>query len=432
MSGRAGAGIAVDVETRPDDGRVPALDGLRGLAALYVLLGHCWLYTFTDAATRFPSNTSPDWLEWLMFGRLAVVFFLVLSGFSLAVGAARHGWRLGGLVRFLRRRAWRILPPYWAALVFSVLVSWAVVRASHFGPPGPKSVLVFGLLAQDVVWAPTPNGTFWSIAVEAELYLVFPLMLLLRRRLGPVVLLAAVTLPVIALGLLAEGQNPSEGRIGLTPHLAPLFTLGLVAAGVLVAPERVRRLPWPWLTALAGVPVLVLILLQGSAWTVNHYFWVDLALGPAMALLVAGVAVGRPAGLLRLLDSRPLRGLGRFSYSLYLVHLPIVMTVHRKLALRLTDDDLTQFWITLLLAVPLSLFCSWVFATIFELPFQRYRSWAALRVALRTRRSAEGGGEELDPSAGRDGELAAGLTRVDQDRVEVGRPADLDRPGRLS
>ncbi len=51
------------------------LDGLRGLAALYVLLFHCWLLTMPG----FPENSGPAWLGWLMYGRLAVVFFLVLS-----------------------------------------------------------------------------------------------------------------------------------------------------------------------------------------------------------------------------------------------------------------------------------------------------------------------------------------------------------------
>lgn len=134
------------------------LDGLRGLAALYVVLFHCWLYTFPG----YPDSSAPPWLDGLMFGRLAVVFFLVLSGFSLAISPARHGWRSGGVAQFLRRRAWRILPPYWAALVISLIISWFVVPASHFGPPTGASILVYGFLTQDMFTAPTPNGAFYS------------------------------------------------------------------------------------------------------------------------------------------------------------------------------------------------------------------------------------------------------------------------------
>lgn len=83
--------------------------------------------------------------------------------------------------------------------------------------------------------------------------------------------------------------------------------MGLLAAGALAAGERVRRLPWHWLAALAAVPPLLLIVLTGTVWTVHHYFWVDLAVGPAIALLLAAAATGRPAPLVRLLVSTRVR-----------------------------------------------------------------------------------------------------------------------------
>ena len=70
---------------------------------------------------------------------------------------------------------------------------------------------------------------------------------------------------------------------------------------------------------------------QGSVWTLDHLFWVDLALGPAIACLLAGLATGRPAPLLRLLEARPIRNLGASSYSLYLTHGPIVVVVYEKI-----------------------------------------------------------------------------------------------------
>jgi peptidoglycan/LPS O-acetylase OafA/YrhL len=130
------------------------LDGLRGLAALYVLLFHAWLLAFR----HFPRNTGPAYLTWSMYGRLSVVFFLALSGFSLALSPALNDWQLGGAARFLRRRAWRILPAYWAALAFSLVIAVFIVPATHKGPPTDRSVAVFGLLLQDFVKARTPNG----------------------------------------------------------------------------------------------------------------------------------------------------------------------------------------------------------------------------------------------------------------------------------
>ncbi|MER6440843.1 acyltransferase [Streptomyces sp. NPDC001185] len=362
---------------------MPGLDGLRGLTALYVVLFHCWLLAFPG----FPRNSGPSWLGWLMYGRLAVVLFLTLSGFSLALSAARRGWRSGSLAGFLRRRAWRILPPYWAALVFSLAVARWVVPASHFGPPTGASVLVYGLVAQDMVTAPTPNGAFWSIGVEAELYLVFPLLLLIRRRLGAVVLLAGVTLLVVAHGLTANGGTPVEGLNGLTPNLAPVFVAGLVGAGVVVASERVRRLPWHWAAALAALPVLALIVVKGPVWTVDHYFWVDLAVVPAMTLFLVAVSTGRPDVLTRLLSTRPVRALGDFSYSLYLVHLPIVMVVVREVAPHVVPAGLPTFWFTLLLGVPASVLGAWLFSEVFEMPFKRNRSWKSLLAEGRSRAS---------------------------------------------
>src|SRR6201999_1497645 len=111
---------------------------------------------------------------------------------------------------------------YWAALLFSLVVAWTVVPQPHSGPPTARTVAVYGLLLQDLAVAPTPNGTFWSIAVEAELYVVFPLLLLLRRRLGAAALVAVATVPVVAAAVLVPslpGVAPVDKLSGLTPQL---------------------------------------------------------------------------------------------------------------------------------------------------------------------------------------------------------------------
>lgn len=344
--------------------RVAGLDGIRGLAALYVVVHHCWLLSFPG----YPANTGPGWLGWLVHGRLAVVAFIVLSGFSLAISPARDGWRLGGVLRFARRRAWRVLPPYWAALVVSLLIAGAVPSLPMSAPPTVRSVVVYGLLLQDVVAAPAPNGAFWSIAVETGLYLAFPVLLLVRRRAGAAALLAAVTVPVILLGLLHPGASASDKAIGYALELAPLFTLGVLAAGIVTANDRIRRLPWCRLAALAAAPVLLLVVARGATWTVRHYYWVDLAAGPAIAMFLAAVATRRPAALVRLLDSGPLRALGGCSFSLYLTHLPIAALVSRRLVAPHVGPGPSAFWATLAVALPLCLVVARAFAAAFEGP----------------------------------------------------------------
>jgi peptidoglycan/LPS O-acetylase OafA/YrhL len=355
--------------------RVAGLDGLRGLCALYVLLFHCWAYTFKG----FPRSDGPAWLDWLGLGRLAVVFFLVLSGFSLAVGPARNRWRLGGLVRFARRRAWRILPPYWAALIFSLIITLTVVRMPHSGPPDGRSVVVFGLLLQDLVRAPTPNGAFWSISVEALLYLTFPVLLLIIRRAGVTVMLLGASVPVLLAGLLLAPGGDDVRHLAW--QLLPVFAAGVAAAAILPASSSVRRAPWLWMTMAAAAPVAALIVIRGGGWVVAHYFWVDLAITPALALLVVTLAAesrSRPSPLVRLLRSRPLAWLGSFSYSLYLIHLPIVVAISLTVVAPRFGHGLAAFAVTTVVTGSVSLVTAWIFAKVFEFPFQRHRSIAAL------------------------------------------------------
>jgi peptidoglycan/LPS O-acetylase OafA/YrhL len=154
------------------------------------VIRHVFLRTFRG----YRVDQAPFWAGWFICGRFPVVVFIVLSGFSLAISPAPHGWRLDGVRQFARRRARRILPAYWAALAFSLAVAWLIVPQPGNGVPDAKSVVVNGLLVQNIVGAHSPNAAFWSMAVEAQLYLLFPLLLLIVRRQGGIVMLATVTL----------------------------------------------------------------------------------------------------------------------------------------------------------------------------------------------------------------------------------------------
>ncbi|NUS09351.1 MAG: acyltransferase [Nonomuraea sp.] len=378
---RRGLPVGLTVERPATRGRLAGLDGLRGLAALFVVLHHCWLLSFPG----FPVNDAPWWTGWLLYGHFAVVVFIVLSGFSLAVSPARNGWELGSARTFFQRRAWRILPPYWAALLFSLVIAWAVIPQPGQQAPTGQSALIYGLLLQDVFGSPSPNGAMWSIAVEAQLYLVFPLMLLVLRRWGAAVMLGAVTLIVVAVGALAPAVPAVDLLMRLTPQFAALFAVGAVCAGVVRTPDGPDRPAWHWYALAAAAPVLLLVVAAGPVWVVGHFFWVDLAVGPAAGLLLAGVATGRPVWLVRLLDTRPVRRLGSFSYSLYLIHAPLVVMINRLVVAPHTPPGLPAFLLTLALAVPACVAAAWLFASVFELPFQRHRSWKGLREAVRAR-----------------------------------------------
>jgi peptidoglycan/LPS O-acetylase OafA/YrhL len=365
--------------------RLAGLDGIRGLAALYVVINHVFLRAFPGS----PVDHAPFWAAWFIYGRFAVVVFIVLSGLSLALSPARHGWRLDGVSEFARRRARRILPPYWAALAFSLAVAWLIVPQPGHGVPDAKSVIVNGLLVQNIVPAHSPNAAFWSMAVEAQLYILFPLLLLMVRRWGGAVMLATVGAVVAAVGIFGPHiAGLDTFVIQSPPDLAALFAVGILTAGIVGAGQARRSWPWPRLALAAVAPVLAVIWWQGAVWTLDHLYWVDLALGPAIACLLAALATGRPAPLLRVLDARPLRRLGSFSYSLYLTHAPIVAVVCERIVAGRVPEGVPFFLVSLALVLPLAIGFAWGFSAVFETPFRgAHRTW---RVARRRRPRAAG------------------------------------------
>src|SRR4051794_9261055 len=352
--------------------RLAGLDGVRALAALFVVIHHVFLRAFPGS----PVDRAPFWAGWFIYGRFAVVVFIVLSGFSLALSPARHGWRLDSISRFAYRRARRLVPADWAAPALSLAVARLVVPPPGRGLPTGKSVVVNGLLVQNIVGAPSPNRSFWSMAVEAQLYVAFPLLLLMVRRFGAFVMVAAVTLLVAAVGIVGPHVSRLDTFvIQSPPDLAALFAVGILAAGIVGASRARRSWPWGWLALAAAAPVLATIWWRESVWTLDHLFWVDLALGPAIACLLAALATGRPAPLLRLLDSRPIRSLGLSSYSLYLIHGPIVIVVYEELVAGRFRHGVASFLVTVALAVPLTILFARFFAAAFETQVWRKRSW---------------------------------------------------------
>jgi peptidoglycan/LPS O-acetylase OafA/YrhL len=365
----------VDAGVDPHRKRLAGLDGIRGLAALFVVFNHI----FERAFPGYPVDNAPAWAGWFIYGRFAVVVFIVLSGFSLALSAARHGWRLDSISRFAYRRARRILPAYWAALALSIAVAWLIVPPPGQGLPGSKSAIVNGLFVQNIVGAPSPNRSLWSMAVEVQLYLVFPLLILMVRRINAFVMLATVTLIVAAFGIVGPHVPKLDTFfVQSAPDLAALFAIGIVAAGIVSASRARRDWPWAWLALAAAVPVFALLRWKGSAWSLDpaHLFWVDLALGPAIAFLLAALATGHPRPLLRFLDSRPLRSLGLSSYSLYLIHGPIVVVVYEKFVAGRYGHGAVAFLVTAAVVVPLTVALARVFAAIFETPFRGKRTWS--------------------------------------------------------
>src|SRR4029077_15565036 len=131
-------------------------------------------------------------------------------------------------------------------------------------------------LAQNVVGAHSPNAAFWSMAVEAQLYIAFPLLLLMVRRWGAILMVATVALVVAAVGIFGPHIPRLETFvIQSPPDLAALFAVGVLAAGVVAGGSARAAWPWPRLALAAAIPVLVMVWWQGSVWTLDHLYWVD-------------------------------------------------------------------------------------------------------------------------------------------------------------
>jgi peptidoglycan/LPS O-acetylase OafA/YrhL len=364
-------------------GRIAGLDGIRGLAALYVVTCHIFLRAWPG----YPgTNHAPFWAALLSHGRGGVAMFIVLSGFSLGPGPARFGWRLPSAAAFAHRRAWRILPPYWAALGFSLLMTWYVLAQPGWTRPDGKSVVVYGLLVQDVFSVGIPNRAFWSIAVEAQLYVLLPLLLLLVRRVSARAMVGLVAAVVVTAGLLGPHVPlMNSALIKFTPDLAVLFAVGLLAAGIGTARDRTRSRPWGGYALAAAVPVIALMVIKGATWSNTNLFWLDLAWSPALGCFLAAVATARPRFVVRFLDSRLPQSLGSFSYSLYLTHLPIVMAVSYLLVLGRVASGTPAFFVLAAILIPVTVCFARMFAAVFEFPFQRHRGWIPLRQAMSAR-----------------------------------------------
>jgi peptidoglycan/LPS O-acetylase OafA/YrhL len=371
MAARAAPGLTAARD------RVVWLDGVRGAAATFVVLHHMWLVTWPG----FPRDTGPWWLGWLLYGHLAVAVFIVVSGFSLALAPLRAGGELrGGVRRFLARRAWRILPPYWTALILSMVITVCAVRPDLGAGAIARALAVHGALLQDVVGSETPNGALWSIAVEWQIYFAFPAILWLGRKRN---IEAAVALAVAA-ALLAHAAaglgGPLEKIDGLTPQFFALFALGVLAVelGHGVAGRRLRR-PLGAIALVGSLAVVAGALLRGSAWMVDRYFYVDLVAGLAVACLLCLLCMGGLTVARRVLASRAGRRLGLFSYSTYLIHGPIVVALSRHVINRLDVPAPARFAALLVVGLPLVLALSYAFHLVFEAPFLRRRELRGLR-----------------------------------------------------
>lgn len=311
-----------------------ALDSLRGLAALTVVFHHNLLAMPVAASAAIRSYLATSPFSVVVEGRPAVLLFFMLSGFVLTLSMAGPALPVTPATypRYVVKRLCRIYIPFailgilFAALLYLALsplppmpdmggwfhASWTTLTpATYLG-----HLLMLGR-EQDG----TLNNVVWSLWYELRISLIFPFLLLAMRRLHLLASLAAMVLLTLAADyLLADSGLPSfyyDGHtilqsFGITLHFIPFFMAGILLAlhHQAIGAWFKRRNRWEvgflWLITLLNLSQIS-----------------DSRLAPAIALLLA-LSLHTPSvnGFLSL---RPLQWLGRVSYSLYLVHLPVIL-----------------------------------------------------------------------------------------------------------
>jgi len=359
------------------------LDGIRGLAALAVVLFHAGV-------------------AWLPAGFLGVDVFFVVSGFLITalLIAERERHSDTDLARFWMRRARRLLPVL--ALVLIVTTVYAALMLGDTLGQHLHDVLMaavyftnWDLILRGVSYfemfeRPSQLRHLWSLAVEEQFYIVWPILFAVVMRflnlrwLWCIVAALAVMSLIWMVILFTPGADPSRVYFGSDPRA---FTILIgVAVGLIWKPWR-----FSWdrpvgiamdVIAVLCLAMIIVIMVIGRHWSDWMYPWGLLGISAAAIVVVAFVV--RPGSWLgRALEVPPLRWLGQRSYSIYLWHWPVL------LALQWEFNFVPNTVAIVAAALAATFLLSEVSYRLVEAPMRRPEFWANARFrVLRVNRRA--------------------------------------------
>jgi peptidoglycan/LPS O-acetylase OafA/YrhL len=354
--------------------RYHALDSLRGIAAFIVVIYHCLLVIPALEPALFgygtPVYAMPDiWtgiltlipFRILWAGREAVIFFFVLSGFVLTLPFIQeHPPRYVG---FIVKRFFRLYVPF-AIMIILAAAAWITV-----GPQGRSDLS--GWFAAS--WSEEPaisvvlrhlamfgdmslNNVSWTLVVEWRVALLFPLLVLMTR-LSPL----ATVIGAVALVIIYQSSSTEAIRVPYTLYYFIYFVIGILVA-LYLEPllAWIRRLGT---AGTAGLWIAFYVLLNLRWLTPLGVPLADIGNGIAAALVI-GLVLTSPR-VQNVLMVRPLKWLGMVSYSLYLVHVPLLMAI-----IYLSPESVPVYF-ALLIVPPASLLIAFVFYRLVEHPSMR-------------------------------------------------------------
>ena len=362
---------------------LPGLDGLRGLAILMVMFGH-----FMVVGKNL--EVSSPWHRFLQSGYLGVDFFFVLSGFLITGILIDSKNRTPYFRVFYWRRALRIFPLYYGLLAVSWLTVLWLTPSDRALLTGNDSPAWFWLYASNIgmaakgSWLESPTwvglGHFWSLAVEEQFYLVWPLLIFVLpgKWLERLCIFLVVCSPFVF--------HPLAEWLGNVPaYASTLSRLGVLAAGGWLAVLWRKEGVWPvlsryfpYLAAGSGLLLLlertVLPIFSGVESTIV------LLLGSALV----GMAVhGKGRYSSRFFKLAILRWFGKYSYGIYVYHHALkpvwIHFLWEKSIVPWAGSGWTGTLIYTAAATALSLSLAWLSWRFFEAPILAYKSRVPFR-----------------------------------------------------
>lgn len=358
-----------------------ALTGLRFLLALWVIVHH--LTGPRMLLEGWMQSLPMLWQNVVHGGYLAVGTFFVLSGFVLGQSYSAASWDSRSLLRYCAARYARVYPVY----ALSLLVMLPIIAAELQMPERTgveltgKAALVanYGLVLQGwfqnlpVHW----NTPAWSLSCEFFFYLCFPAAAFLLRGAGWLRLGALTLLALVLPNLLNAAHVPSA--------LKPLYHVGDFLIGIAAARffNEVLRERWTglgyWLYIPAAVCGFVIVSMPAL---IPHNITLNTALRPFNALLLIGLALGGGFPV-SALSTQAAGFLGRSSYSMYILHIPILWWFKRFFTGVWTPNTTALIYITGVIAVS-----GWVCERVEEPANKRIRNWVSARLRPSVQRSA--------------------------------------------
>ncbi len=374
--------------------RIPEIDGVRALAMLMVFTYHVWENGDSPRHIIHLLGLNIDLFGMFNQFPAGVDMFMVLSGFCLFLPICKRegapvGWDWKD---YARRRVQRIVPTYYIAIMFATLLPYVLVVLFHLlhqkanWPPHPSAMqflthMTFTHTLFPGTWSGI-CGAFWSLGLEAQFYLVFPLVIWAYAKYGIRVTGAMVLISVLYRLIGAKIVDPSWtsqfllGIFFLGRWME--FALGMLAAYTVAAYRRQDRTRAGWEGTLAiagavGLYALATSPLVNSLWAFPAR---ELLLGIAYAVLMTALCI-TATPLRRLFASKPMVTLALFSYSLFLIHQPLAYYLSEMFKKVLHVGGEKRFLLLMSVGFLLIVGISYLFFLLFEKPFLPKRADAA-------------------------------------------------------